>query len=521
MSGATRTDPDGTSTSRPSVGRGLGLAGTSFAVNGVVGLLGAIVTSRLYGVRVIGEYALVAAPWIMLIQLSSLAERMAFIRRASVLPKRDARVTALFLPVLAFSTALTAVVGAVVLAVAAIILRGPAGQPELVAPAALVVAGYLLLENPSANLDGVLSAFQAAPQLLAARLAQIGGFPLLAVPLYFWTDSVWGLTIATLGSFVGALAVRLYLVRPFLRLRISRQQLMDGARELPDLLRFGVRILPGRLATGFSSQAGTWVLGAIAPVAVVGAWSRAFQLAVRMNEAGYRLNEILYPALSQRFAEGDLEGYRRILGRTVRLVSVALLLVAATAAGAAEGVLAVFGDGFSRAAGAFGVLLVALAVGVVSSLLGQAAVAAGHPWSYSVISLVRASVALGLLVPGAALFGATGAAGALAAGITVDVVLRAWFIETRICRGAMPSGWAMVAVAVSTAVGIAAGRSVDVAVGGPIGVMAALGAGAVAYAAAALAFGAVSRDDRDAVREVLRQRSAGALANRGVVEPAE
>ena len=327
---------------------------------------------------------------------------------------------------------------------------------------------------------------------------------MLAVVLHGWVPTVWGLTIATVGSFVAAFAIRLVAVRRYLRLVVPTSDLVAGARALPDLLRFGLRVVPGRLATGFALQLSTWVLGAATPLAVVGAWSRAFQLSIRMNEAGYRLNEILYPALSQRHRAGDIDGYRRLLRRTLRLVAVVLLGIAAPTAGAAEGVLTVFGEGFSQAAPAFAVLLVAMAVAVLSALIGQATIAAGHPTAYSTMAMARAALSLALLVPGALLAGATGAAVAIAAGVALEIAVRVWFFEHRVCSGANPSVATALRIVVAVAAGMGVARLADMALAGPAGVGAALLLGAGAYAGAALVTGAVHPEDRGAVAAFAR-----------------
>src|SRR6185369_5872672 len=61
------SSPAGDDGGRPSVREGFSFAATSFAINAIVGTLSALITARLYGVKVIGEYALVTAPWLTLI----------------------------------------------------------------------------------------------------------------------------------------------------------------------------------------------------------------------------------------------------------------------------------------------------------------------------------------------------------------------------------------------------------------------------------------------------------------------
>src|SRR5439155_187709 len=120
---------------------GLVAAGGSFAINAVVGTLSALITARLYGVKVIGEYALVTAPWLTLIQFSSVAEQVSLTKAVSVLPARHRMVAGLFLPILLFSAALTVVAGIPVMGLSAAALHGPIHQPKLVLPALAIVGG--------------------------------------------------------------------------------------------------------------------------------------------------------------------------------------------------------------------------------------------------------------------------------------------------------------------------------------------------------------------------------------------
>jgi O-antigen/teichoic acid export membrane protein len=478
------------------VKRGMSFAMVSFIVNGAVGVAGAILTSRLYGVDIIGQYALVVAPWIMLIQVSNAAERMAFIREVSGLPRRDPRVNGLFFPVLGFSALITSVMAVPVLIISTLVLRGPADQAALVAPAIAVVLGYVVLDNTSANLDGIFSAYRAGGELFVGRLVQMVAFPLLAVALYPWQRSITSLTVATIGAFAVALLVRLVLVRRYLSFRVTRDELSAGMRRLPALLRFSLRVVPAQLVQGFGDQAGTWVLSAVAPIGVVGAWSRAFQLAVRMNEAGYRINEILFPTLSQRYRAADMVGFARALSTTARLAIVFMYLLAATLGGAAVGVLAIFGEGFDQAATAFAILLFTLGGGVVAGLNGQALVAAGYPNAYTVVAVSQALVGIGLLVPGAILAGATGAALALAVALVLEMILQYVLITKYVGPGCFPPAKALLAVLVASVLGFAVSRAVDTVAPGLGGTVLAVALGAAVYLMAVVGLGGLTHDER-------------------------
>src|SRR5690606_15639673 len=151
-------------------------------------------------------------------------------------------------------------------------LHGPIDEPGLVAPALAVLAGYVFIENVSWNLDSIFSAFRAGRELFLARLSQVVSFLLLACGLRAVSASVWSLALATIGSVAIAFLRRLSLVRTYLA-RVPLDEVRAGFRELPRLLRFAARLVPGSIANGLTAQAATWILGAVAGVRTVGAYS--------------------------------------------------------------------------------------------------------------------------------------------------------------------------------------------------------------------------------------------------------
>ena len=484
--------------------RGMSFAVASFGINGVLGLVGAVITSRLYGVDVMGEYALVIAPWVMLIQLSSVAERVALVREIAGLPARSPRVTGMFVPVLGFSVLLTTVISIPVMLIAAAILRGPADQPHLVMPALYVVIAYILFDNTSSNLDGIFSAFRSGRDLFIGRLVQITAFPILAVAFGEISRTVTALTIATIAAMFVSLLVRLVLVRVYLVLRASGPAIRQGIRDLPQLLLFGLKVVPGQLLGGFVDQTGTWVLGAVAPISVVGSWSRAFQLSQRMNEAGYRICEILYPTLVQRYREGDIEGFNRALARTIRFTSLLMFMIAAIVGGAANGVLGIFGPGFQEAAGAFAALLFLFAIAVLAMAFGQGILATGHPHQLTVTAAVRSVLALGLLVPGAIWGGALGAAMGLLIATVIEIAIVIWLMVNYVGRHCLPSGRFVIAVTVATAAGFGVARGVDLALPSFLGTLVALALGLAAVGGIVLVW-ALEGEERDQITGRIRQ----------------
>ena len=124
-------------------------------MGGALALLSGIVTARLYGIRVIGEFALAYAPTGAVWYLSTVREQPALVKALAPLRPRDPLVTGLFTAVFAFSTALTAFAAAAAALVAWLIFHGPIYHPHLFAPAVLSLAGCLLFANPGWNVDTV------------------------------------------------------------------------------------------------------------------------------------------------------------------------------------------------------------------------------------------------------------------------------------------------------------------------------------------------------------------------------
>lgn len=277
-----------------------------------------------------------------------------------------------------------------------------------------------------------------------------------------------------------------------------------------------MKVVPGQIAAGFSEQAGTWVLGAVAPIGVVGAWSRSFQLAIRMNEAGYRVHEILYPTLVRRFREADMEGFGRALARMAHYTAVLLLLPASIAGGAAEGVLGIFGDGFEEAAGAFAVLLFVFTLAVVVMAYNDAVIAVGHPKQATYGSLLYTALAIGLLVPGALWAEAIGAAAALAVANVAQLTLLGFYLTHYVGRHCFPRPRLVAGMLLAATGGFVVARVVDMALPLVVGVAAAMVAGGITYGVLALSF-AVEPDER---RQIL-ERVRGVLSRgRDTAEPA-
>ena len=493
----------------------MGFAALGFGSMVVLGIASSVVVARTYGVEVVGQYALVLAPSGALATLSSVREQAGLVRELSVLEPRAPRVTGLFVAVLVFSVGLTLVAAALVTGISYLLLAGPIGRPELFAPALALVIGFVVLQNTCWNLDMVFSSFRGGRQLFWIRLVQALTFTALAVGAGLTWGTVWGLVLATVGSFLTALVHRLICIRAFMAPTVSRAELRAGFRTLPELIRFGLKIAPGSVADGIGKEAATWVLGALVPIAAVGAYSRAWMLARRLIDQSWQVTEMLFPTLVRR-RSGDQEAFDRALVDSMRYSAATMLLPAAVGGGAARAVMDVFGPGFSVAAGALALILVLPALAILAAILGTALYSVDRPLTATLITILRTVVVLGLTVGLTIRLGLVGAAAAIVAGYAVELTLLAWVMRGHLGRSLyrLWGGRQLVATVLAYTVGFGIARVADIALEGVAGLLAALGAGSVAYVAAFLVAGGMkARDWERAAPLLARVRGRSRLAH--------
>jgi O-antigen/teichoic acid export membrane protein len=499
---------------RPSSYRsGFAFGGLGFVLATLLGIVSMIATSRLYGVRVVGEYALVSAPVGVLWLLSTVKEQQALIKEITGLPPRDPQVTRLFAAVFTFSVGLTAVVAVLAMVASWFVFRGPLREPGLVGPAFVSIAGYLLVTNTGWNIDSIFSAFVAGRQIFWVRLHEVLSFIAIAMALGAVWPTVWGLVIATIGGFLTALLHRMILVRAFVRTRLSWGEYRQGLRVLPRLLRFGLKATPGQIAQGASQQAGVWVLGALAPVAVVGAYSRAQMIPQRLQQASMRISEVLYPTLVGRHLDGDRHGFDRALVDSIRYEAIGMLLIAATVGGAARSVLELFGPGFARAATALALLAVFPALASVTVTQTQALWAVDRPGVTSAIAVARAAVTLGMLVLLTPRLGIDGPAIALLAGYAIVIALSGVALRPALARP-LRATWPVrerLALLGAYAAAFLVAHVVERAIVWPAALPAGLAGGALVFVSVFVLAGAFNERDRrrlDDVLAMLRRRMA-------------
>jgi O-antigen/teichoic acid export membrane protein len=501
---------------RDSYRQGFIFGAFSFVGATVVGLISTVVTSRLYGVDIVGEFALVAAPVAALWVLSTVKEQQALIKEITGLEPRTPRVNQLFAVVFTFSWALTAVVGLLTAIVCWFVFRGPLGRPELVAPTFVSIAGYVVVTNTCWNLDSVFSAFVAGRILFWVTLHQGLSFVVLAVGMSFVWHSVWGLTVATIAAFATSLVHRLIAIRHYIRPHLTWSEFRQGLEVLPELLRFGIKATPGQIAQGAVQQGGVWALGLVASTAVVGAYSRAVVIPRNLQTASVRITAVLYPTLVGRHQAGDGHGFDRAMIDSIRYEVIGMLLIAAAIGGAADYVLKIFGPGFSQAAPALILLMLYPAFAGITVTQTQALWATDRPALTSWISGARLFVNLALLIVLTQAIGIAGPAIAMVAGEIVYVALAGLALR-RTMSSRLRDTWKIrerLVLILAYAAGFGAAYGTEQALPFWPGVIACLAAGSLAFVAVFLLGGGLNHRDRERVehllRRVRRRRQAGA-----------
>lgn len=507
---------------RGSYREGLGFGALSFVTLAFVGFFSSVVIARLFGAEVLGEYALVAAPVSVLSTLAALQLQAALVKEISVLPPRAPRVTALFTAVWVFTLLLTLVVSPFVVLGAWLLLVGPVGQPELLAASITLMGFNLFVHNTAWTIESVLSSFRAGRALYWIRTWRAVSFFAFALVAGLTFDSLWGLVFAEIASRFVSLLQAIWAVRAFMPARVSRSDLRDGFRALPEMIRFGFKVAPGGLADSITSQTHTWMLGSLAPLAALGAFRRAQNIGTRLRQGSNRVYEMLFPTLVERRANGDAAGFDRVLADTLRYVAIALLYPAAVGGGASFAVMEIFGPDFTGAAGALTLLLLVPPLYGMANMLGGVLIAVDRPLVTTGLQFLRMGVAVSTGVPLIIAFGVSGAALSLLLAYTSDFLWR-WRLASRYLQDPIRALWPfrqMLSLALAYGAGFAAARAVDAAVEGfPLGILAAGSAGTLAYFAVFTLTGGVTSRDRKRLSALLggigrrlRRRSKRATA---------
>jgi len=491
---------------RASYTEGLGFGALSFASLALLSVVSSIVTARIYGIHVLGEFALVVAAANAVVVLSSTRELPGLIREIATLPPRSPRLSALFFAVLSFSVTITATVGLLVAVAVWFLFNGPIDQPGLFWPGVAAIAGYVVLDNTTQNIEAVLTSFRAGRQLFPIRLGQAASLFAIAVVLGLLYGTVWALVAAQLIAAGAALIWRMVVVRRYVTLRLPPSELRAGFRTLPDIVRFGLKIAPGALADGASNETGIWILGSLAPIKVVGAYNRAWMIARQTMLLNVRVTEMLFPTLIERRHNGDHAGFDRVLVDTLRYVAGGMLVLASVGGGAAVGIMSVFGPGFGAASHALTLLLLVPALLTMSMVQRHTLYTFDRPWLATASAFIRVALTIGTAVPLTIALGATGPALALCIGLVADLAFATAYVLPRL-HTPLRRLWSLrsaVGLVAAYAGGFVTSRAVYTELPNYGGLALALALGTLVYFAALIGVGGYADRDRARFDRIVR-----------------
>jgi O-antigen/teichoic acid export membrane protein len=410
---------------------GVRLANVGIVITFVLGLASAIITSRLFGTVLLGQFTLVFTPVILVIQFSTVSEQLGLIQELTRHRPRSREGSGVFLVTFALSNVLTVIAAGLVL-LAARIYFNHTDHGDLFAPAVVMVLSYVFIDNLAWNLDSLFSAHRAVEIQFVARVAQTTAVLVITPLMALVGRSVWELVFATIAASGVGLVVRLARVSRYTLLLPGQADIAYGRSKLGGIVRFGLSALPATASLVIASQSTVWILGAVATTATVGAWGRAMNLAGKLNEVPFRVAQVYYPSQLRHAEADDHAAILATLGETLRLSFVPLVALATTSAGAAAGVMAVFGKGFGEASGAMSILLIAALVFFLDVLIGTTLTAMGHPGVVSVASVGAMVVTLALVWPLSDSHGATGAALAVGIGQLVSLLWKSHALHRRL-----------------------------------------------------------------------------------------
>lgn len=181
---------------------------------------------------------------------------------------------------------------------------------------------------------------------------------------------------------------------------------------------FGVWQMLNNLFGLLVHQAQRWLLGAFLPVAAVGFYNVGNQLVSMIYAAGYRVGQVVFPAVSQMQGEGRTDEAGRLMVQVTWVLSTAVIPAYVTLAVFAHDLLSLWvGTNFATQAEVpLRIMCVGFSVGAVFAVPNFFLLGTGRSHWLTAVAVVQGCIAFGagwLLVPR---WGVSGAAAAVAAG---------------------------------------------------------------------------------------------------------
>jgi O-antigen/teichoic acid export membrane protein len=401
--------------------RGLKYSAYDSVTSVVLGLASAIATARVFGVEVIGAFALATLLTGSLHMISNVREQGGLVRELTRYEPGSPEPPALLWSTLALSAAITVAVLIPFGALSVFLLSDVFDRPELVAPFFVLCGAYLAIDNTAFNFEAPLVAFRDGRSVWFARMAvtvtMIAGAVVCAIAD---ERSIWALVTITIVAAAAGLLVKAVAVRRLIGLRSTRAEFRRVRPRLRVIVWFGVRQTPLNYTETAIEYADTAILGANVSLASVGAYSRAYTLYRRASQLPIALSRLYFPTLTALQARGESDAMLRVYRLSTRYLTLLLLPVATWLAACSPGVLDVFGPGFDEADGALSILAFGLVLFAVATTSSGLLMAHNRPGTVSIVSIGTAAVNVVLCLLLIGPLGLEGAALANAAG---------WFAE--------------------------------------------------------------------------------------------
>lgn len=224
------------------------------------------------------------------------------------------------------------------------------------------------------------------------QLAQIG----MTVALL--TGGLFLIEIAFLQVAVGLLTTLAYIVLSKRMLPTVDLRPAFDLQSASRLLRYGLPVSFGRLATGISTKLDTLLLGTYLAVSSVTYYSVAFSVASKLYLIPWNVVPATFPALSTLQSQGDTNEISEIYVRSLKYIAIATLPLAVLLVVLSEDILVLWlGEPFGVRSGW---ALRALALAIAAHCLGYPAVATanglGQPIIPATVNVIQAVLSVSL-----------------------------------------------------------------------------------------------------------------------------
>ncbi len=389
----------------------------------VLGLAGAMISSRCLAAEDLGQYFLILLIAEFLVQISGFGLFMALPRFIAA-EKDEQSLGRLVNTALGFQLGVIVVVGLL-----AVLLRAPLAALFGSSP----VAGLVLFVPLVFFLQSALRLSQSALQGFL-RWSRIGAsdaitgvtrFVLIVALVGALRAGLLGLMAAEIGAQVGALAFA-YIGIPV------RKRIEIDPDVLNKMLRFGFPLQINDILTIIFSRIDTLIVGVLLGPANVAYYEIARKVPGMVSQVYIAFRQVYFPLFSELSLSGERERASRLLNTSTRLVSfITALGVLIAALFGREIMILLFSERYLASATAFTLLMVGLNLSLIGYTLGISLVAVGDTNKPPLINIAHTAVSLVgnlTLIPA---LGIGGAALAGLAGSTVTNPLNVFFLRRR------------------------------------------------------------------------------------------